>query len=170
MADDEGTTGTTEQAEPDTSTTEELGDAGKRALDAERTRAKEAERRAKTLERELEQLRTSQLSESERAVAEAKAAGRTEVLAEVGARMARSEMRAAAARAGLDIDGDLDYLDMARFVGDDGEPSEREIAKYIATRAESQPRGTSPGLAQGARSTASGGDMNSLIRQAAGRG
>jgi hypothetical protein len=110
-----------------------LGDAGKRAIDAMKAERDEARRQAKAHERELEKVRTAALSDGERAVAEAKSAGRSEALAEVGKRLVRSEMKAAAATAGVDLTATLDYLDLGRFVSEDGEPDDKLIAKYIAT-------------------------------------
>jgi hypothetical protein len=53
-----------------------LGDPGKRALDAERAARKEAEKQARAVQKELEQLRQAQMSESEKALAEAEARGK----------------------------------------------------------------------------------------------
>jgi hypothetical protein len=76
----------------------ELGETGEAALRAERKRAAEAERRAKAAERERDQLRASQLSESERAVEQAKRdaseATRTELLGTVGRRLTESAVLA----------------------------------------------------------------------------
>jgi len=49
-----------------------LGDAGKKALKAERDARKEAERRAAAAEREAEELRTANQTEQEKAISEAK--------------------------------------------------------------------------------------------------
>jgi hypothetical protein len=140
----------------DTSAAPDLGGAGKKALDAERSRAKEAERKWKAAERELEKVRTASLSDQERAVAEAKLAGRQEAVAEAGKRLARAEIRAAAANAGLKVgDDDLDDLDLSKFVGEDGEPDPTAISARIkrwqalAPAAESsRPRGS---IDQGSR-------------------
>jgi hypothetical protein len=137
--------GTTEQ-EPvveEQPETDQLGDGGKKALEAERSRAKEAERRVKAMERELQQLKTASLSDQERAVAEAKLAGRQEAAAEAGKRLAHAELRAAAAAKGVDASKQLDYLDLSRFVGDDGEPDPAAIGDWVKTLTppSSRPRG-----------------------------
>jgi hypothetical protein len=93
--------------------------------------AKERRERQR-LARELDAEKAKGLTEAERAIAEAKAAGRQEAVAEAGKRLARAEIRAAAAAAGLKVsDDDLDDLDMAKFVGDDGEPATDAIAARI---------------------------------------
>ena len=74
-----------------------LGDAGKRALEAERLARKDSDRRAKALEAELDELRKGQMSEQERAVADAHKAGATEAIGKVQDRLFAAEVRAAAA-------------------------------------------------------------------------
>lgn len=105
-------------------------------------------------QKELEKLRSASLSDTERAVAEAKAAGRTEALIETGRRLAAAEFRAAAAAAGLDVAEVLDLVDLARFVGEDGTPDEKAIAaavnKLVALRGEPSPQ-PPPGLDLGPR-------------------
>src|SRR4051812_37967182 len=77
--------------------------------------AKERRERQR-LARELDAEKAKGLTESERAIAEAKAAGRQEAATEAGKRLARAEIRAAAASAGLKVsDDDLDDLDMGKF-------------------------------------------------------
>lgn len=102
-------------------------------------RAKENANAAK----ELDKLRAAQMSETERAVAEAKAAGRAEALAESGKRLAAAEFRAAAAAAGLDVAAVIDLVDTARFITDTGEPDSKAITgaveKFTALRGEQTP-------------------------------
>lgn len=76
---------------------EPLGDAGKRALDAERAARKEADKRLKAMEAELDKLREAQMSEQERAVAEARREGAAEASAAVQARLFAAEAKVAAA-------------------------------------------------------------------------
>lgn len=112
-------------------TGDELGDGGKKALDAERDARKAADKRAKDFERELEKFRQASMSENEKAVAEAKASGRVEALTEVGKRLARAEFKAIAAGKGLDVSALLDDIDVSRYVGDDGEPDEKAITAAV---------------------------------------
>lgn len=110
---------------------EALGDAGKQALDRMKAERNEANKRAKALEQELEKVRKASMSEAEKAVAEAEARGRSAATADFGKRLATSEIRAAAATAGADLDGVFDYLDLGRFVGEDGEPDTKAIEAFV---------------------------------------
>lgn len=114
-------------------TDDQLGDGGKKALDAERDARKASDKRAKDLERELETFRKSSMTAAEVAVAEAKAAGRAEVSVEYGTRLARADFIAQAARRnpGFDAATILDDLNLARFVGDDGEPDIKAITGAV---------------------------------------
>lgn len=120
--------------------------------------------------KDLDKLRTESLSEVERAVQEAKAAGRTEAASEFGARLVRSAYEAAAARRnpGFPTDGVIDDLNMARFVTDDGEPDLKAIEASVNRLIPETP-GT-PSFDGGARTTPPAQvGMSGLIRQAAGR-
>lgn len=78
-----------------------LGEAGKRALADERRKARDATNRANALERELSDLKARTQSAEDKALADAKKAGRDEVLEQANARIRRSEVRAALASAGI---------------------------------------------------------------------
>jgi hypothetical protein len=101
--------------------------------------------------------------------------GRQTAVATYGQRLARTEYIAEAAKRnpGYDVQAVLDDINLARFIGDDGEPDSKAIAASVARLV---PEATAAGPAQppafdgGARTTAPAGpDMNRLIRQAAGR-
>lgn len=77
-----------------------LGDAGKRALDAMKAERNAALAASKAAERELEQLRTANLSETEKAIAAARKAGADEVTERLHVRVRRAETKLALARAG----------------------------------------------------------------------
>jgi len=121
---------------------------------------------------ELEQLKAQTMSEQEKAVktaaTETEARVRAEEHAKAAARLARAELRAAAAGRVEEkaLKGFLDYADLTKFVGDDGEPNEKAIAAVVKDLAGSQ----ATDFDGGARSTATTSDMNSLIRQKAGLG
>jgi hypothetical protein len=159
-----------QQQEP--ATGDELGDAGKKALEAERTRAKDAERRAKAAERELEQHRQASMSEAEKAVAEAEKRGAATATAQMAQRLVRSDFIAAASRINPEYDAAavLDDLNLAKFVGEDGEPDQAAISKAVERLV--PPAGTPrlPSFDGGARTTAPASvGMYGLIRKAAGR-
>lgn len=116
---------------------------------------------------ELEQFRQASMSEQEKALAkavkEAEARVRTETLGAVGQRLVRAEFRAAAAGQIPDLDSVLDDLNLAKFVGPDGEPDSKAIAAAVkrltpppppaepATTA--PPPAPRPDLTQGTRQT-----------------
>jgi len=117
---------------------------------------------------DLKKKATAALSDTEKAVAEAKAAGAAEASAKTGARLARAEFRAAAAgKVPPDaLDGFLEYADLTKFVGADGEPDEKAIAAAVKKLT-----GTAGGTNYdgGARTTAGKStDMNAMIRRQAG--
>jgi hypothetical protein len=90
----------TSPEDPSTQDASGLGDAGKRALDAMKAERNAAIAASKAAERELEQLRTASLSESDKAIAAARKAGADEVTERLHARVRRAETKLALARAG----------------------------------------------------------------------
>lgn len=150
----------------------ETGDATDWKAEAEKWRAhaRKQEDRAKanaTAAGELEKVRKAAMSEQERAVAEAEARGRTAAIAESAARLARAEFRAAAAGRVDNIDDLLEDLNLAKFVGEDGEPD----VKAIKARVERWAPQRAPSFDGGARTPAAKTtDMNQLIRERAGYG
>jgi hypothetical protein len=130
-------------------------------------RAKENREAAKALESQRKAAMT------ERAVAEAEERGRTAAVTQYGQRLARTEFIAEAAKRnpGFDATSILDDLNLARYIGEDGEPDSKAIAKAAQrlipeANAAPQPPSFDGGTRQGAPSSAS---MSDLIRAAAGR-
>lgn len=123
---------------------------------------------------EVEKARKAAMSESERAVAEAEERGRMAAVASYGERLARTEFVAEAAKRnpGFDAAAVLDDLNLARYIGEDGEPDSKAITAAVGRLI---PEGGSaapqpPSFDGGARRTAPvAADMNTFIRQAAGR-
>lgn len=149
-----------------------LGDAGKKALAAERAAAKAAEKRAKAAEAELEKLRLASASAEEKALAAAKAEGRNEALAVSNARLLRAEVKAAAAGVLQDPDDAVRLLDLDEFeVGEDGEVNAKALRAAVQRLAESKPYlavGAKPTALPGGGATPSQGfSMDDLIRQKA---
>lgn len=123
---------------------------------------------AKSATAELEKQRQASMSEAEKAVAEAEARGRSAAASEYGKRLATSEIRATAATAGADLNGVFDYLDLGRFVGEDGEPDAKAIEAFVAGLPKKDP-GT-PSFDGGSRTPPPAQQsMSGLIRKAAGR-
>lgn len=119
--------------------------------------------------KELERVKAAAMTETEKAVAEAKLAGRTEALTAVGARLATAELRAAAAGRvdQATLAGFLEYADLTKFVGEDGEPDAKAIEAAVKKLGGDQRPTDFDG---GARTPAAKpNDMNALIRRQAGR-
>lgn len=128
-------------------------------------RAKENKKAADELDRQ----RKASMTEAERAVAEAEARGRTTAVADFGKRLARTQFDSLAGRrnATFDTAPVFEYLDLARFVGDDGEPDVKAITAAVE-RLVPEPQNGPPSFDGGARRTADKApNMNELIRQRA---
>lgn len=152
-----------------------LGDAGQKALQEERAARKAAEKAAKTAAEELERLKVATMSESERAVAEAKAQGRKDALAEVNGKLLRSEIKATATGKLADpADAAALLGDLDRFLDKDGEPDSKAITSAIDALVREKPylaaAGSRPGALPGGGAKPSNGfNMNDQIRHMAGR-
>lgn len=115
----------------------------------------------------FEDWKASQLSDSERAIEEAKAAARAEVVAEYSGKLARTAFLGAAAGRLENAYAVLSRLDVAQFLCDDGEVDQNAIAEFLdsiapAAKAPETPAAPQPnGLFQGTRSEA-GGDHLAL--------
>lgn len=158
------------EEQPPSGETEELGDKGKQALDRMKAERNEAARQAKALQRELEQVRTASMSEAEKVAHEAEQRGRQAATAEFGQRLARTQFDALAGRRNADVDTAkvLEYVDLSKFVGEDGEPDLKAITAAVE-RLVPAPAGGTPSFDGGGRSKAAAPkDMNALIRDAAG--
>jgi hypothetical protein len=83
------------------------------------------------LQKQLAELQRKSMSDSERAIAEAREQGRTEARAEAARRIAAAEFRSAANGKLADPDAALELLDLGRLVGDDGEPDPDAIKAVI---------------------------------------
>lgn len=100
-----------------------LGDAGKRALDAEREARRVAEKAARDAQTELDALKATQLSEQDKAIADAKAQGRNDAAPEIAkARLDAVAARMEAALTGVvpDPEATVKLLDKAPFLKEDG--------------------------------------------------
>lgn len=140
---------------PATGEPDALGEGGKKALEQERRDRKAADDRAKALQVELDTLKAASLSDSERAIADAKKAGTAEATAKYEASIRRSEVRAALTAAGingtvLDLAVRADEFS-ALTISDDGEVEglEAAVSSFKATRADLFTRPVTPGTADG---------------------
>ena len=119
---------------------------------------------------DLEKQQRAAMTDAERAIAEAEARGRTAAATEYGARLARTQFDALAGRRNPDFDSAkaLEYVDLTKFLDDQGEPNVKAITSAVE-RLVPEANGGATSYDGGARTTArASGDMNSVIRKAAG--
>lgn len=132
--------------------------------------ARQWEKRAKENNKaqdELEKLRAASMSEQEKAVKEAEAKGRTAAAAEYGRKLATAELRAAAAAAGVALDDIAEYLDVSRFVGEDGEVDTKAIKTAVTRFAKLAPAAPAAGRSGGDHTGSSGDQPPNLDTQIA---
>jgi hypothetical protein len=134
----------------------------KSALSDERKKSKAAEVR-------LAQMEQATMSDRQKEVAEAKAAGRSEALLAAGKRLAAAEFRAAAAGKLADPSAALDVIDLAKFVAEDGEPDTTAISKVVdkLASAAAVPSANGGRVPAGPRSDST--ESTDWVRAAAGR-
>lgn len=143
----------------DTGKTDDKGhgdaEALKRALDRERTERREADKERKALKAELDKIKAASMSDTEKAIADATAKVRAEVMAEVGSTLVDAEFRAASAGFTLDVDALLESLDRSKFMGDDGKPDKARIGEFVSKLAPAR-RSAATDTGQGARKDGTG--------------
>lgn len=130
-------------------------------------RAKENSGAAKAAEK----ARLDAMSESERAIEEAKQSARAEAATEFGKRLARTEFDALAGRRNKDFDTAqaLEYVDLTKFLDENGEPDTKAI-KAAVDRLVPAPIDGPPSFDGGPRTPAPAPQgMSQIIRKAAGR-
>ncbi|MGH3784321.1 MAG: hypothetical protein ACRDRO_27795 [Pseudonocardiaceae bacterium] len=125
----------------DTPPPPELGDAGKRALDAMKAKWKAERDRAKALETERDQLRQSTITDEAARKAEAdRQAAVAEADKRANLRIVRSEVRAAATGKLADPKDALVFLNLDQFeVSEDGEIDSAEVAQAIDDLVKARP-------------------------------
>lgn len=151
-----------------------LGDAGKRAIEAERQARRQAERRISEMEKELARIRESGMSEQEKAVEQAKREAKAEAQKAFNTRLVQAEVRAAAAGKLADPEDAIRFIDLTKFdVDDEGKVDNKAITKEITDLVKARPylaaSATRPtgDADQGARGGSAGGDdMNAIFRNA----
>lgn len=90
------------------------------------------EREAKKARAEADELRTALMSDNERAIAEAKAAGRAEAMRETAGLTAAAQFRATAAEAGVSLGDAFDLIDTGKFISEDGTVDTDGISAAVA--------------------------------------
>lgn len=140
--------------------TQDLGDAGKKALDEER-------RARRAAEKELATLRQASMSEQEKAVEAARAEARAEAAKTYGSKLVDAELKGALAGKSLKPEALLSF-DRSSFLTEDGDVDSAAITKWVAANTGD---GTTavPSFDGGARTTsAAPKSMSDLIRKQAG--
>lgn len=155
---------TTEPKDP-----EGLGEAGLRALRAERSRAETAERARLAAEAERDQLRAQHQTAEEKAIETAKKAGRDEANLEANRRITRSEIKAAAGSKLQDPEDAAAMLgDLDRFIVK-GEVDSKAITSAIDELVKAKPYLAAAGKARplpgGGATQSSGTSFNDTIRR-----
>lgn len=147
-------TATVDTTDTDTSsTTETVTEETDMVAEAEKWKAmaRKHERAAKQAAKELDEARRSAMSADERAIDEARAAGRAEAKAELAVDRAADAVRAAAAGRNVDVEALLEGVDPSKFITD-GSPDRKAIAEWldrIAPVAATQQQQPMTQLAQG---------------------
>jgi len=129
--------------------------------------ARKWEQRAKdnkTAADDLAALKASQMSDQEKAVADAEKKGRTSAAADYGLKLAGAEFRAAVAAAHIDLGEAAELIDVARFVADDGEVNVAAIKSAVTKLSKLAPAG-GPGRSGGDFGGGSGDQAASLDKQ-----
>lgn len=123
-------------------------------IDKERKAAREAERARKALETELNELRQQSMTDTEKAIEQARTEARASAFAEVGGKIAAAELRAAAAGrlAPEQLDVLLEGINVARFLDDAGDVDREKVQVFVDGIAPKSEQASSfPDLGQGAR-------------------
>jgi len=140
---------------------------------ADKAGREQAERERDQIKTQLEQLRQSQMTDTEKAIEKAREEGRTAGLTESAGLLVEARLDAALAGRVPDEQRKalVEALDRSRFVKD-GKPDTAAItawADQVAPKGSGAGRtGGMPDLGQGRRSEAPTTDMDALIRRAAG--
>ena len=92
--------------------------------------SRQHEKASKAAQAELDKLRKASMSDTEKAIEEARKAARSEVLAELGSELVDSAVRVAA-NGRLDVDTMLEGLDRSKFLDEDGKPDTKKIGAWI---------------------------------------
>ena len=148
---------------------EGLGEAGLKALRAERARADAAERARLAAEAERDELRTKNQTAEEKAIDAAKKAGREEATLEANRRIARSEIKAAAGGKLQDPEDAASFLgDLDRFIVK-GEVDSKAITSAIDELVKAKPYLAAAGkgrpLPGGGATQSSGTSFNDTLRR-----
>lgn len=147
----------------------DLGEAGRKALRAERDARAQAERERDALAAERDELKAKTQTEQEKALEDAKKAGAAEATLAANRRIVKSELRAACAGKVTDPDDAVALLgDLDRFIVK-GEPDVKAISSAIDELVKAKPYLAAAGKAKplpgGGATQSSGFSINDDIRR-----
>ena len=108
----------------------DLGDAGTKAIEAERAARKEAEKQAKAFQSELDKLRKQTMGETEKAIAEAKDAGRAEARSQYGGLLVAEAYRTLTVGRTMNPEAAITF-DRLAFLDDDGAVKRDDLKKWV---------------------------------------
>ncbi len=119
----------------------------KSALETERSERKRFAKEAKANADKLAQFEQAAMSETEKAIAQAKAEGSAEAKRSYGLKAAALELKAEAAMKGVDLSEVGDLIDVSKFLDEEGEPDAKAIKAAVArfTKLVPKPAGPSGG-------------------------
>ncbi|MEU4579971.1 hypothetical protein [Nonomuraea sp. NPDC023979] len=129
-----------------------------------RTMSRKHEANAKAAAKQLEDLQAANLSDAEKAVAEARAEGERAAVTKLSARLASAELAAEAAKAGAQLP-DTEFINMSRFVTSDGDVESDAIKAFVKSlpKAGDKPRFDQDALSGGG--DGSGSKVRQLTRE-----
>ncbi|MGW9170148.1 hypothetical protein [Streptomyces decoyicus] len=94
--------------------------------------SRQNEKRYEDVSAERDQLKQSQMSDSEKALEDARAEARKQALGEFGTELATAAMTAEAAKAGATLP-DSKFLNLNQFLGEDGRPNAAAITAFVTS-------------------------------------
>lgn len=103
---------------------------------------------------ELDQLKQAQMTESERAIEDARKEGEQTAAQKYTAKIAKATLHGALATLGFqadEIEDKLSYVDLTKFVTDNGEVDSDTVQRYLDDIAPKQDDGSWPDIGQGNR-------------------
>ncbi|MET8164694.1 hypothetical protein ABZT34_10600 [Streptomyces sp. NPDC005329] len=121
-------TGTGEAGTPQTLSLEAL----QAEVDKWKSLSRTNEQRWKDASAERDQLKQTGMTDAEKAIEAAKAQARSATLAEYGTRLADAELRAQAAKVGVELPP-AEFLNLTKFVGEDGSVNADVIGTFVSS-------------------------------------
>jgi hypothetical protein len=130
-------------------------------VDKWKTLSRTNEKRWNDASAELDRIRRSQVPDAEEALEAARAEARSAALSEIGPKLADAELRAHAAKTGVELPS-AEYLNLGVFVADDGSVNADAIGAFVS----SLPKpATAPEFMQGlglGRTGSAGSDISTM--------